>query len=53
MSHQRAPKFFKDFLGAVVNSSPEADDEADRRVEFMMHNYKMIPKRHREIIFSL
>ena len=53
MSHQRAPKFYKAFLRAVVDSNPNADQENDQRIQFMMHNYKMIPKKHREFIFSL
>ena len=44
--------FYKHFRDAVINM-PEDVDEGDRRVEFLIHHYKLFPKEHEGLIFSI
>ena len=52
--------FFKNFRDFIVppvfgpdNNENNADNDDDRRIEFMSHQYNMIPAKHMPLIFSL
>ena len=44
--------FYKNFRDAVLNMSQDVD-ENDSRLEFLIHHYKLIPKDHEGLIFSI
>ena len=45
--------FYTSFRDCVINSDIDNMDETDRRVVFQMEMYKMIPKSHHKLLFSV
>ena len=45
--------FYNGFRDSIVYSRVEPVDEFEKRMQFIKHNYSMIPKKHQELIFSL
>ena len=53
MANGRPNEFFKTFRNAIVGARGQNDEECDLRIKFILHNLDMLPKSHRELIFSL
>ena len=53
MAIQNSKEFYSNFINVIAGPALADEEEFDRRVKFMLHNYNMVPKDHRELIFSL
>ena len=53
MALQQGYTLYKEFMDNVVGLNHAGVYESDRRVQFLLRNYDMIPKNHRELILSL
>jgi len=45
--------FYRDFRDAVINAAPDLEEECDRRIQYQLEHYKMIPKEHHKLMFRL